>query len=311
VSHLLVSVPPDARGDPVLRCCAGELVARARQFAWVGYLSTTGVYGDHGGGWVDESTPRAPLTERARRRVEAENGWLALARDHGLAVHVFRLAGIYGPDRNQLAAVLDGSARRIVKPGQVFSRIHVDDVAGVLQASIARPDPGRAYNVADDEPAPPQDVVAYAARLLGRPVPPEVPFEAASFRPWPAASMASPSGCRTADQAGTGLPAHLPDLPRGPQGVPCSCLVRHDRQPFRQRHEGGEIPRGGQPVIAAFHESELHVIAAERLIELEAVLPGDVRVVFAVHDVHRAGNLDPLPRIRWRRPSSISARVIG
>lgn len=183
VSHLLVSVPPDARGDPVLRCCAGDLVARARQFAWVGYLSTTGVYGDHGGRWIDESTPRAPLTERARRRVEAENGWLALWRDHGLAVHVFRLAGIYGPDRSQLAAVLDGSARRIVKPGQVFSRIHVNDVAGVLQASIARPDPGRAYNVADDKPAPPQDVVAYAARLLGRPVPPVVPFEAAELSP--------------------------------------------------------------------------------------------------------------------------------
>jgi nucleoside-diphosphate-sugar epimerase len=183
VSHILVSAPPDASGDPVLRCCADELMARARQFAWVGYLSTTGVYGDHGGGWVDEDTPRAPVSERAKRRVAAEDAWLALHRDHGLPVHLFRLAGIYGPGRNQIAAVLDGGARRIVKPGQVFSRIHVEDVAGVLEASIARPNPGRAYNIADDEPAPPQDVVAFAAQLLGRPAPPEVPFEAAELSP--------------------------------------------------------------------------------------------------------------------------------
>ena len=163
VTHILVSVPPDAEGDPVLRCCSEEIVARGPQLAWVGYLSTTGVYGDHGGGWVDEDTPRAPLSGRARARVEAEDGWLALARDHALPVHVFRLAGIYGPDRNQLSGVLDGSAKRVVKPGQVFSRIHVDDLVGVLKASMARPDPGRVYNVADDEPAPPQDVVEFAA----------------------------------------------------------------------------------------------------------------------------------------------------
>jgi nucleoside-diphosphate-sugar epimerase len=183
VTHILVSAPPDARGDPVLRRCRDMLAARADGLVWVGYLSTTGVYGDHGGGWVDEDTPRAPLSERAKHRAEAEDGWLALARDHGVPVHVFRLAGIYGPGRNQLAAVLNGTGRRIIKPNQVFSRIHVDDIAGVLQASMARPDPGRVYNVADDEPAPPQDVVAFAAELLGRPVPPEVPFEEAELSP--------------------------------------------------------------------------------------------------------------------------------
>jgi nucleoside-diphosphate-sugar epimerase len=183
VTHILVSAPPDAGGDPVLRRCRDELIARAHQLAWVGYLSTTGVYGDHGGGWVDEETPRAPLSDRAIRRAEAEDAWLALARDHGVATHVFRLAGIYGPGRNQLEAVLNGTAKRIVKPNQVFSRIHVADIAGVLEASIANPNPGRVYNVADDEPAPPQDVVAFAAELLGRPAPPEVPFEEAELSP--------------------------------------------------------------------------------------------------------------------------------
>ncbi len=183
VTHILVSAPPDGRGDPVLRRCRDELAARAHQLAWVGYLSTTGVYGDHGGGWVDEETPRAPLSERAVRRSEAEDAWLALARDHGVATHVFRLAGIYGPGRNQLAAVANGTAKRIIKPNQVFSRIHVADIAGILEASIANPNPGRIYNVADDEPAPPQDVVAFAAELLGRPAPPEVPFEEAELSP--------------------------------------------------------------------------------------------------------------------------------
>jgi nucleoside-diphosphate-sugar epimerase len=183
VTHVLVSAPPDARGDPVLRRCRDELVARAHQLAWVGYLSTTGVYGDHGGGWVDEETPRGPLSERAMRRAEAEDAWLALARDHGVPVHVFRLAGIYGPGRNQLEAVANSTAKRIIKPGQVFSRIHVTDIAGVLEASIADPNPGRVYNVADDEPAPPQDVVAFAAELLGRPAPPEVPYEEAELSP--------------------------------------------------------------------------------------------------------------------------------
>lgn len=183
VTHLLSSAPPDAAGDPVLLQLRTHLAARARQFRWAGYLSTTGVYGDHGGGWVSEETPLTPNTERGARRVAAEEEWLALWRVHGLPVHLFRLAGIYGPGRNQLLSILDGSAKRIIKPGQVFSRVHVEDIAGVLEASMARPHPGRTYNVCDDEAGPPQDVVAYAAELLGRPVPPGTPYDEATLSP--------------------------------------------------------------------------------------------------------------------------------
>lgn len=178
-THLLVSAGPDDAGDPVLRRLGGEIAARRGRFAWVGYLSTTGVYGDHGGGWVDEDTPLAPTTRRGRLRVEAEAAWRAL----GLPLHVFRLAGIYGPGRGPFEKVRRGTARRIVKEGQVFSRIHVDDIAQVLAASIARPDPGAVYNVCDDDPAPPQDVIAHAADLLGLPRPPETAFEEAEMTP--------------------------------------------------------------------------------------------------------------------------------
>ena len=152
-----------------------------------GYLSTTGVYGDHGGGWVDEGAALTPATERGRARVAAEAEWAALADRTGAALHVFRLAGIYGPGRGPFAKVRAGTARRIVKPGQVFSRIHVDDIAAVLLASIDRPadaaDGGRVYNVCDDDPAPPQDVLAHAAHLLGLPPPPAVDFAEADLSP--------------------------------------------------------------------------------------------------------------------------------
>jgi nucleoside-diphosphate-sugar epimerase len=176
-THLLLSVPPDGEGDPVFRALRDEIAGL--KLNWAGYLSTTGVYGDRAGEWVDENSPLLPTTERGRRRLLAERQWHSL----GLPLHIFRLAGIYGPGRNQLRGVADGSARRIVKPGQVFSRIHVDDVAAALAASMARPDPGVAYNLCDDEPAPPQDVVAYAAKLLALPPPPEVSFEDAELSP--------------------------------------------------------------------------------------------------------------------------------
>jgi nucleoside-diphosphate-sugar epimerase len=149
------------------------------QFHWASYLSTTGVYGDRHGDWVDETSPLAPTTERGHRRLTAETQWQSL----GLPMHIFRLAGIYGPGRNQLVSILDGSAKRIVKPGQIFSRIHVEDIAGVLAASIARPNPGQAYNVCDDEPCPPQEVVAFAAALLKRAAPPEIAFADADLSP--------------------------------------------------------------------------------------------------------------------------------
>ena len=178
VTHLLISAPPDENGDPVLALFSRQLQS-LKHLQWLGYLSTTGVYGDKGGDWVDEETPLAPNTARGVRRLAAEQAWLKL----GLPVHLFRLAGIYGPGRNQLVNVLNGTAIRIVKQGQIFSRIHVEDIAGVLAASIARPNPQRAYNVCDDEPCPPQDVVAYAAQLVGQPLPPEIPFGQAALTP--------------------------------------------------------------------------------------------------------------------------------
>jgi nucleoside-diphosphate-sugar epimerase len=174
----------------VLRAAGEEIAAHARHIAWAGYLSTTGVYGDHGGDWVDEDTPLHPTTERGRRRVSAETAWRALARDTGLPLHIFRLAGIYGPGRGPFEKVRNGTARRIIKPGQVFSRIHVEDIAQVLAASIARPNAVRAYNVCDNDPAPPQDVIAYAAELLGMPLPPEVPFDEANLGPMAASFYA-------------------------------------------------------------------------------------------------------------------------
>ena len=177
-THLLVSVAPVGSGDPVLQL-AGDQISAARHLTWAGYLSTTAVYGDHKGGWVDESTPLAPTTERGKARARAESAWAAL----GLPLHIFRLAGIYGPGRGPLAKIRRGTARRIVKEGQVFSRIHVEDIAAVLAASIERPNPGAIYNVCDDDPSPPDDVIEHAARLLGLPVPPAVDLDSAEVSP--------------------------------------------------------------------------------------------------------------------------------
>lgn len=178
-THVLLSAPPDSAGDPVLRTCRAALAA-ARP-AWIGYLSTTGVYGNRDGGWVDEGSALKPGSERARRRVQAELDWLRFGDDTGVAVQVFRLAGIYGPGRSVLDDLRAGRARRIDKPGHVFSRIHVDDIAAVLAASIARPRAGAVYNVCDDEPAEPRAVVEYAAGLLGVAPPPLMPFDPAAL----------------------------------------------------------------------------------------------------------------------------------
>lgn len=181
-THLLSSIAP-GNSDPVLATEAEAIAAAAPHLEWVGYLSTVGVYGDHQGGWVDEDTPLTPSTERGQARVRAEAEWQALAARAGLPLHIFRIAGIYGPGRGPFEKVRDGTARRIIKPGQVFSRIHVDDIAQVLAASIARPNPGAVYNLCDDEPAPPEDVLTHAAHLLGLPEPPAVPFDAAAMTP--------------------------------------------------------------------------------------------------------------------------------
>jgi len=179
-THLLVSAGPDEAGDPMLRELSGAIAARAGALDWAGYLSTTGVYGDHAGGWVDEATPLTPSTRRGRWRVAAEAEWQAIP---GLRLHIFRLAGIYGPGRGPFSKVRSGKARRIVKPGQVFSRIHVEDIAQVLEASIRRPNPGAVYNLCDNDPAPPQDVIAHAAELLALPLPPEEDFAEAEMTP--------------------------------------------------------------------------------------------------------------------------------
>lgn len=180
VTHLLLSVPPDQRGDPVL-AEHGAVLAECRDLAWAGYLSTTGVYGDTGGEWVTEASWLRPGGERQRRRVTAEKGWLDSYRQRGVPLHVFRLSGIYGPGRSAIDQLRAGTAKRVDKPGHVFCRIHVDDVGETLLASMAKPNPGGVYNVADDLPAPQQEVVAYASELLGVEPPPLVPFAEAEL----------------------------------------------------------------------------------------------------------------------------------
>jgi len=179
-THLLISPAPLENGDPVLAALRTEIAERATQFEWVGYLSTTGVYGDHLGEWVDENTPLTPATKRGQMRVQAEAEWQSIPN---LPLHIFRLAGIYGPGRGPFSKVRNGTARRIIKKGQVFSRIHVEDIAQTLKASIERPNAGAIYNLCDDDPAPPQDVIEYAAQLLDMPVPPSIDYELADMTP--------------------------------------------------------------------------------------------------------------------------------
>ena len=181
-THLLHSIPPEPSGDPVLVHYREEIAAQG-SLEWIGYLSTVGVYGDQQGRWVDETTEPAPNSERTEARVAAERAWLDFGEEMGVPVQVFRLAGIYGPGRSVFDKLRAGTARRVKKDGQVFSRIHVEDIASVLQASMARPRAGAIYNVADDEPAAPDEVVAYAAMLLGIEPPPEVAFADADLSP--------------------------------------------------------------------------------------------------------------------------------
>ncbi|HEV2188107.1 MAG TPA: NAD-dependent epimerase/dehydratase family protein [Stellaceae bacterium] len=182
VTHALVSVPPDEAGDPVCDL-HGEDLAALRDLRWVGYLSTTGVYGTRNGDWVDETAELRPTGARSERRAAAEAAWLTLWRQHDVPVHVFRLAGIYGPGRSAFDALRAGTAKRIDAGAQKFSRIHVDDIANVLLASIAKPRPGAIYNVCDDEPAGQAEIVACAAQLLGVEPPRLVPLADADLSP--------------------------------------------------------------------------------------------------------------------------------
>jgi len=181
--YALVSVPPGDEGDPVLAAFADDLAA-AENLHSIVYLSTVGVYGDHGGGWVDERTPVAPASGRSRRRFAAEEAWQELGARRGIAVAVLRLAGIYGPGQNALLQIARGKARRLIKEGQIFNRIHVGDIAQAIDAAFARCASG-IFNVADDEPAAPADPIVFAAQLMGRAPPPEEKFDdvAASMSP--------------------------------------------------------------------------------------------------------------------------------
>lgn len=183
-THLILSIAPgeEPEGDAVLRWYRDEILHGAPDLRWIGYLSTVGVYGNHDGAVVDETTPPAPASERSRRRLLAEEAWAALAREKGIPCAILRLSGIYGPGRNAFVNLAEGRAKRLVKPGQVFNRIHVDDISGALALLIAR-NAGGIWNVTDDEPAPPQDVVAHAAARAGVAPPPEEDFATASLSP--------------------------------------------------------------------------------------------------------------------------------
>lgn len=180
---LLISTPPGENGCPAFNAAAAAVAAQSKQWRWIGYLSTNGVYGDHHGGWVTEDSELLATSERSCRRIEAEAQWRALARQNDLPLIVFRLPGIYGPGRSALDTVREGKAKRIFKEGQVFSRMHVEDIAATLDATMKKPRIHDLYNLADDEPAPPQDVVEYACKLLGVEPPPLVPIEDANLSP--------------------------------------------------------------------------------------------------------------------------------
>ncbi|NHF73584.1 SDR family oxidoreductase [Paracoccus xiamenensis] len=217
---LISAAPGPVTGDPVLAEFAGELL-RARP-GWVGYLSSTNVYGDRGGDWVDETTPPAPTTTRGKARLQAEDDWTALASRAGWPLTIFRLAGIYGPGRGPFAKLRAGTARRIVKPGQVFSRIHVDDIAGAIMASLDRPPvPGaRVINLCDDQPAPPETVIELAANMLDLPVPPAEPFATAEMTPMARSFYAESKRVRN-DRLRDEIGYHLryPDVVSGLQAI--------------------------------------------------------------------------------------------
>jgi len=180
-THLLVSIAPDADGDPVLKAC-GEALAASRSLEWICYLSTVGVYGDHDGNWVTEDTPCRPVSARSVERAEAEAAWLSLARARDIPLAIFRLSGIYGPGRNAFVNIANGTSRRLVKPGQVFNRIHRDDIAQAFVLAVRLKADG-VFNITDDEPAPPQDVVAFAHQLAGIAPPPEIDFDTVELSP--------------------------------------------------------------------------------------------------------------------------------
>lgn len=180
---ILISTPPDDEGCPSFRASAAAIAARRGQIRWIGYLSTNGVYGDYQGAWVDEESALRAASKRSKNRIRAEQEWREFSVTENLPVTIFRLPGIYGPGRSAIDTVRAGKAKRIFKSGQVFSRMQVEDIAGALAASLEKPARHNLYNLADDEPAPPQDVIEYACTLLGVEPPPLTPIEEADLSP--------------------------------------------------------------------------------------------------------------------------------
>ncbi len=238
---VLVSVGPGPEGDPVLARW-GAAIAAARP-GWLGYLSATSVYGDAGGAWIDEATPPAPGSARGRERVAAERGWQALAAAHGLPLMIFRLAGIYGPGRGPFAKLRAGTARRIVKPGQVFSRIHGEDIAGAVLAALDRPHPGAVWNLCDDDPAPPEEILAYAAGLIGLPVPPAEDFATAAMTPMARSFYSEAKRVSNARiKRDLGLRLRHPDYRSGLAAILAAEAAAAQRGASEQQPESSEAP---------------------------------------------------------------------
>ncbi|MBU4531698.1 MAG: SDR family oxidoreductase [Hoeflea sp.] len=217
-THLVMSIAPDSGGDPLLEAFAGGLRAVMPRLEWIGYLSTVGVYGDHGGEWVNEDTICRPVSERSVARLAAEEGWAALAGKAGVPLAVIRLSGIYGPGRNAIRTLQQGRARRLIKPGQVFNRIHVADIGGAT-ALLARKGRGGIFNVTDDMPAPPQDVIAFAAKLMGVEPPPETDFETADLTPMARSFYGENKRVANARIKAAGYQFRYPDYVSGLEGL--------------------------------------------------------------------------------------------
>jgi nucleoside-diphosphate-sugar epimerase len=228
-THLVQSIAPEKAGDPLLGIIGNDLPTWFPKLQWAAYLSTVGVYGDHGGAWVDEETPCRPVSDRSIMRVAAETAWLDAGVAAGLPVAVLRLSGIYGPGRNAFVNLRSGTARRLIKPGQVFNRIHVDDIAGATFFSAERELSG-VWNVTDDQPAPPQDVVACAADLLGVAAPPETRFDEAELTPMARSFYGENKRVANSKLKKAGYRLRLPDYRSG-----LEALLRQEsrmQQPF-------------------------------------------------------------------------------
>lgn len=209
-THLLISIAPGEDGDPVLNAAHDKILRGMPKLEWIGYLSTVGVYGDHAGAWVDETAECRPVSRRSAMRLAAEREWLALGTETGLPVAVLRLSGIYGPGRNAMVNLTNGTAKRLIKEGQVFNRIHGEDIAGAVW-HLAQQNMGGIFNVTDDQPAAPQDVVTYAAGLMGATLPPEIPFETAQLSPMARSFYGENKRVSNAALRATGYRFHHPD----------------------------------------------------------------------------------------------------